>query len=235
MKNYYSAYSKKTFVKNLDTIVANNMIDHDIYFVTFTFENVHKMQNRNVYTNYFKAFYQKLNQLTINRPSKNPENKARMILVPEKSHQCKCKHMSKSDHYHGFLMMKKTTREKFERKCIYDATCEFDYSLQTFRRNYLLKDELLNQTRDSIKIYNADAEAVNCKRSLKSMSRYVTKRFENPEDRNLDLNIEQVRAFQKPIPALTREKTLENTCFSYDDVQLFCDISAFDKFATARS
>ena len=225
MKNYYSTYNKKIIIDHFPYIIRDHMHDHDIYFVTFTFENVHKMLNRNIYTNYFKAFYQKLNQYTVNRPSKNPEQKAKMILFPERSHKCKDKHMSKSDHYHGFLMIRKNDAEPFRRKCVEQAYTHHDHHTEFETIKYKLIDKLLNQTRENITTYSVDVEPISCKNSIYRISKYITKRFENPEDRYLDFTLEEIRAFQKPMPALSYNSKSNNPYFSCDDIQLFCDIS----------
>lgn len=202
------------------------MQDYDIYFVTFTFKNTHKMLNRNIYTNYFKSFYQKLNQFTVNRSSKKPEQKAKMILFPERSHKSKIKHMSKSDHYHGFLMIRKNNYERFRRKCVEDAYSYYNQDTAFETIKYHLKDRLLNQEREHIKAYSVDIEPISCKNNIYKISKYITKKFENPEDRYLDLTLEEVRAFQKQMPALRYNSKFNNPYFSCDDIQLFCDISS---------
>ena len=80
------------------------MKDYELYFVTFTFENQFQELFTDIYKDYFKALYQKINQYTINNPSYNSHLKAKMVLIPEKSNDTKAQTLVRGCHYHGILM-----------------------------------------------------------------------------------------------------------------------------------
>lgn len=228
MKNYYAVYDKKLIIQKLPSMILNNTEDHDVFFVTFAFQNVHQMLDRAVYTNYLKAFYQKLNQFTLNRPSLKPEKKAKFILFPEKSHKSKTLHMNKSDHFHGFLLIHKDCRQKFDAKCT--STIEVvDPETGEIKNALRFINPLVNQERERIKIHNVDIQELSSKDDITTVSYYMTKRFESPEDKYLKFNLSELRAFQKPIAATRPSGKFANPYFSVDDIQIFCDISAFKK------
>lgn len=226
MKNYYAVYDKKLMIQNLPDMILNNASDHDLFFVTFTFENVHQMLDKAVYTNYLKAFYQKLNQFSLSKSSRKPEKKAKFILFPEKSHKSKTPHMNKSDHYHGFLMIHKSCRQKFDAKCL-DTVEVVDPETGEITDAFRFKDLLINQKRERIKAHNVDVQELSAESDIKTVSHYMTKRFESPEDKYLKFNLSELRAFQKPIAATPTSQKFANPYFSVDDIEIFCDISAF--------
>ena len=101
-------------------MVRDHKDEYALYFVTFTFENQLAEIYPDLILGYFKAFYQKINQMIVNRPSKNGDKKAKMILVPERSHHCTDLNMNGLDHYHGIMMIRKELQVKFEDKCCRD-------------------------------------------------------------------------------------------------------------------
>ena len=112
IKNNTKLKINKDFKQNLPNIINENSKNHELYFVTFTFEDQFRPLNDDIIIEYFKAFYQKLNQKILNNPSRYGYLKSKIILVPEKSIDNTQGNLFKARHYHGILMINKKTCEQ---------------------------------------------------------------------------------------------------------------------------
>jgi gamma-glutamylcyclotransferase (GGCT)/AIG2-like uncharacterized protein YtfP len=93
-------------------------MDHyNPYLVTFTFKDRHSKLPMQVYQEYFKYFYGKLNQHSINN-RRDHSTDAIMILLPEKSEKEVKGNMFAANHYHGFVMVHHANLTRFENKCL---------------------------------------------------------------------------------------------------------------------
>lgn len=219
-------------MESLPLIARAHMNDHEIFYVTFTFENLHCELPKQAYTNYFKTVYQMVNQLCVNHRRQYPERKMKMILVPELSHRCQNERMVKAHHFHGFMMIHKATFGKFEKKCVPKITHTHDPKTDRPMILYELQNGILWQNREPLKPYSVQVELLRTVTSIDEVSGYITKKFEidttpfeNTEDDSLCFDLSSLRKFQKSRPVVDDKNTYDNPYFSYDDIQLFCDFT----------
>lgn len=233
MTNYYSIYTKKVMIESLPQIVNAHTNDHEIYFITITFNNIHHQFSRETYTNYFKSVYQKFNKHCLNRPQKHTELKVKLILVPELSFHRTERKMMKAHHYHGFLMVHKDTSLKFQRNCIEKIESIIDNESKRPINLYHFKTGIFSQSRHFLKPFSIQTEKLFSAEMINKASGYATKKFqfetkpfEKPNN-ELCYDLTDIKEVQKPLPVYDDKSTYDNPYFSYDDVQLFCDISDF--------
>lgn len=238
--NYYSIYNKKTAMESLPLIIRAHTKDHEIFYVTFTFENLHRDLPKQAYTNYFKSFYQIVNQVSVNHRRRYPKRKIKMILVPELSYKCKSKHMVKAHHFHGFIMIPKATHDKFRTKCVANVIYTRDENTDRPMVLYELRWDILKQDREWLRPYSVQVELLHTETSIVEASGYITKKFEidtkpfQDEDGSLCFDLNDLRKFQKPLPVIDDKNTYDNPYFSYDDIQLFCDFTKPKKLKRKR-
>lgn len=108
---------KKEFIEALPTLLQNNSHEYDIYFVTFTFQNTFRDYPHAHFQNFFDKLRSKIDQFVLSHPDVRKVRPA-LILFPETSNQPVQQKMYTNPHFHGFLLIHKDTREKFERKAI---------------------------------------------------------------------------------------------------------------------
>lgn len=114
LENYNS---DKIIAENLPELLKNNSIDHQIFFVTFTFENTKLPDEYINYTAFFKRIFEKINQSLLTS-SRQSFGACKLILIPEKSNAHTNEIHFKNRHFHGFLFIRKSHLEKFTRKCV---------------------------------------------------------------------------------------------------------------------
>ena len=62
-KNYSQIRTNQNFKQYLPDMIHELSKDHELYFVTFTFQDQFRPLCDDIVTAYFKAVYQKLNQI----------------------------------------------------------------------------------------------------------------------------------------------------------------------------
>lgn len=131
-KQYYNSYqSKLKHVQSIPKIITDRMEHYNVYYTTILFGFKTTKTPQREYEEYFKYFYGKLNQLVdSNRNDKT--RKSIMIFVPEKSYnipytgafryQQKASHrLNSPNHYHGFILIHKSNRDRFKRRCVMET------------------------------------------------------------------------------------------------------------------
>lgn len=172
------------FKQYLPDMVHEHSKNHDLYFVTFTFQDQFKQLNDDVIIEYFKAFYQKLNQQIVNNPSRNKALKAKIILVPEKSIDNTKGNLIKPRHYHGVLMINKKLASKFHTKCVLNKKEFYEFN-KTNKEHYLVESMLFHPTLVHQKIrmglitYSTNVQKINSDRkNVNSVCSYITKNID---------------------------------------------------------
>ncbi len=112
---------KIDFTKTLPELIASKLVDYDVFFTTITFKDVLFNPQKQLYETFFERFRMRLdNQLL--QSTYPDEIKPVLLLIPEKTH--KATKMFSCTHYHGFLLVHKRTRKRFEEKCVTKVALE---------------------------------------------------------------------------------------------------------------
>lgn len=172
MTDYDDEHNKRLFAQSLPQILRIHEDDYDVYFVTFTFENTHSIVPKDAYLNFFKTFYQKLNQHSVNKCSKYPHRKALMILIPEASKECGAEHMHKPRHYHGFIILRKEDRSRFDRRCI----------KQNEDGRKIFQEALFKNSPPMLRVYSTDVKDAVSRTDKIKISGYSVKNFAKKKD-----------------------------------------------------
>lgn len=233
--NLSQSYSNKIFKKYFPNMIRDHKEEYALYFVTFVFEN----QLAHVYPDsileYFKAFYQKLNQQIVNNPSKNKHKKAKMILVPEKSYHCTNPKLNGLDHYHGIIMIRKDLKDKFEYKCCLNQqwieyyNIEKDDSLRV--KAFMLHSLLLHQKRKRIglTVYSVDARCISENDpDIFRVCSYMTKNIGHYSDNQCDFDLTDIRKLDGGKSITVLDKKRDKDFFDESDVLIFTDISTLN-------
>ena len=179
--NYSKTTINRDFKNNLTDMIYENSHDHELFFVTFTFEDQFKQINDDIIIEYFKAFYQKLNQRTINNISRYKHLKSKMLLVPESSFDNTKGNMIKTQHYHGFVMINKQRTNGFYTKCVLNKQeyYRFNNSIKDFYRyeSMIFHPDLVHQKiRAGLKTYTTNVQKIKTDRmNINSVCSYITK------------------------------------------------------------
>lgn len=230
MKDYRIEKDKLDWIENIDEFIAQHKDSYDLYFVTFTFQNTHRAFSHASYVNTFKAFYQKLNQLTVNRSFLHPESKAAMILFREKSHASQIKHMTKAAHYHGIVLMKKDDKikERFLLKCVSETRYRYSKKDDRRIRQYLLSDKLIKQERSPLKFHSVLFDIIDPKQgidkqllSIKRTTDYSTKNLADDELKNMKLSSSEISEHLKG-------KAVFESIYIPESVLIFCHTSNYN-------
>lgn len=134
-------FSKHLNIQAIPEILKNHSDDYNTYFVTFTFLN--ETKNYEAYKEFFSYFRKKLDRYLIR--SSHYRNKPILILIPEESPK---------KHFHGFLLIHKSTREKFMKKCVFEIKKEYVQKLKDVRECFYLKNKILNPYQNATSRYS---------------------------------------------------------------------------------
>ena len=228
--NFYQGYYNNAFKTYFPHIVREHKHEYGLYFLTFAFENQFHGIYQDQYLEYFKAIYQKINQYTVNNPSRNGHKKAKMILVPEKSYQCVNPVLDNVDHYHGILMIRKELTDKFESKCILDKRWEWQKHEAVFKPEkqlvFMLHPNITYQSRvkGGFKIHSQHGAALPAYDTdiMKTCS-YMTKHLGSHA-----ASLADIRDFDPKYKSTVVLKSGDKPNFDESDVLLFADIKSFD-------
>lgn len=164
-------------------IIQNNTNDHFIYFSTFTFKDTHQNQARIDYTNYFEHFMKRLSRKLVKAKFKKTLSLPKLIVFPEISKNAPAQHLYTPDHFHGHLLIPKTSCSKFKEKCLEmnpaNHTNNFFYTDKNENeRSYnKITRNILNQPFfDNLYIHEAQFTPVESTTDLLQTSCYATKR-----------------------------------------------------------
>lgn len=136
--------NKSLFINNLPDMVFRHMEDHDAFFLTMTFKNTRNQPEYKVFKEYFNFFRRELDHKLLSH-SKQYNRSPKLILVPEQPMQI---------HFHGFVLIHKATRAKFDEKLVTKIDQEFIEKLNATRPSLTLNDCLINPYPDSLKLQN---------------------------------------------------------------------------------
>ena len=234
-KDYYQGYYNNCFKKYLPEMVRDHKDDYCFYFLTFTFEDRFERGCSYRFDEYFKAFYQKINQKILNKPSYNKRYKAKMILVPERSYHCTSNQRVGVDHYHGILMIHKKTREKFERKCIIHKHLvwvdDIENGIHFKRMEFFLNSDVLYQNRVNagFNVYSQKNYFVsNCDSDIFTICSYITKNLGTFSENQCNASLSEITDFEGKSQIVTPHRKADDRNFDESDVLMFADISTFD-------
>lgn len=237
MKNFNQTYINNTFCTYFPHMIRNNMDNHELYFMTVTFEDQFLIYDSSMCGKYFKSFYQKVNQYTINRTTLNKHLKCKMVFIPEHSYNTRKKNLNRLCHYHGFVMINKEVDEKFKNKCIkhtyYDnGKCKsYDNDgSKNLRTKALLNPGLFyRQNSNTIKHHSIDFQLIgNDTGAVSNICGYMTKNLGNWYDKQCNFNLSDINAGNSSRDERINIKPIDKNGFSYEDVLFFGDISQTD-------
>ncbi len=136
--------NKSIFIDTLPDMVFRHMEDHDAFFLTMTFKNTRIQPEYKVFKEYFNFFRRQLDHKLLSH-SKQYNRSPKLILVPEQAMQI---------HFHGFVLIHKETRAKFDEKLVTKIDQEFIEKLNETRTSLTLHHSLINSYPDSVKFQN---------------------------------------------------------------------------------
>ena len=106
---------KNDFIINIQKFFKDQSEQYDLYFLTVTFSNRDSDIKRE-YRKYFEKFCQRLNNCLIS--GKDYKRSAVLIMLPEYEPK------NRKLHFHGIIMIHKTTSKNFMRRCHSGYDCE---------------------------------------------------------------------------------------------------------------
>lgn len=233
--NFYQGYHNNIFKKYFPNIIRDHKNDYGLYFVTFTFENDCQQLYSDGALEYFKAFYQKINQNIVNNPRYNGHKKAKMILVPEKSYHCVDPNLNGQAHYHGVLMIKKELLSKFQKKCCRFQPLQYyddhKHDIHIIRKEVKFHSEIISQHRVAYKskVYSYKCyEIPNDDSDLFRICSYITKNLGGHTENECNATLSEISEFQKGVSETRIYKKDEKPNFDEGDVLLFADVKNFN-------
>ena len=205
------------------------MIDHNLYFMTVTFEDQFLNYKNDLCLEYFKFFYQKVNQKIVNRGIYNKHLKSKMIFVPEYSYDTRSKNLFRSCHYHGFVMIPKEVNQKFHKKCIQHIYHEVPDKNKPdeVRIKCIMNPSLFRRPETGfLKHYSVDFQILNeTSDTIFNVCNYITKNLGNWYDKNHRFKLSDIDIKHGSKDERTNIRPDQKDKFHNEDILYFADIS----------
>ena len=157
----HSYKDKADFIQFFPKTIKSYSDDYDLYFITFTFQNMKLHYDYVYYREYFHYFRQRLDNALLTN-SYQYQKRPILFLFPEENPQI---------HFHGLAFLHKQTSIRFQKKCVLNIEDEYSEKLAETVSSIRLREKFINPYSKHVQLKTAQSQLIYSK-PVKDRSAY---------------------------------------------------------------